>query len=62
MDILTQILLSFCLATDAFAVSISNGICSIKITRKIHYYRLNLWIVSGIMPIIGYLLGNGLIV
>lgn len=61
MDILTQILLSFCLATDAFAVSISNGICSIKITRKnVITTALTFGLFQGIMPIIGYLLGNGL--
>ena len=61
MDILTQILLSFCLATDAFAVSISNGICSIKITRKnVITTALTFGLFQGIMPIIVYLLGNGL--
>jgi putative Mn2+ efflux pump MntP len=59
MDLLTQILLGFCLATDAFAVSITNGMCSKKITAKnVYTTALTFGGFQGIMPVIGYVLGN----
>lgn len=59
MDLLTQILLGFCLATDAFAVSITNGICSCKITkRNIFATAITFGAFQGIMPVLGYTLGN----
>jgi putative Mn2+ efflux pump MntP len=58
MDLLTQILLSFCLATDAFAVSITNGMCSCKITkRNILATALTFGAFQGVMPILGFTLG-----
>lgn len=60
MDLLTQILLSFCLATDAFAVSVSNGICSMKITGKdVIATALTFGLFQSTMPVLGYILGNG---
>ncbi|NLP16754.1 MAG: manganese efflux pump [Clostridiales bacterium] len=57
MDILTQILLGFCLATDAFAVSVTNGICSPKITRKnVFNTAFTFGAFQGIMPILGFTL------
>lgn len=59
MDLLTQILLAFCLATDAFAVSITNGMCSNKISKKnIIATALTFGAFQGIMPVLGYVLGN----
>lgn len=59
MGLITQILLAFCLATDAFAVSITNGMCSSKITRKnIIATAFTFGSFQGIMPILGYILGN----
>jgi putative Mn2+ efflux pump MntP len=59
MDFITQILLSFCLATDAFAVSITNGMCSCKVTKKnVLATAFTFGFFQGIMPILGFLFGN----
>lgn len=59
MDLLTQILLSFCLATDAFAVSITNGMCCRQVTQKnIFTTALTFGVFQGTMPILGYILGS----
>ncbi|TAH66920.1 MAG: manganese efflux pump [Anaerolineaceae bacterium] len=59
MDLLTQILLGFCLATDAFAVSITNGMCSSKVTKEnVITTALTFGIFQGFMPVLGYFLGN----
>lgn len=59
MDIITQILLAFCLATDAFAVSLTNGMCSSKITKKnVLDTAFTFGAFQGLMPILGYILGN----
>lgn len=58
MDLLTQILLGFCLAADAFAVSITNGMCSSKITKENAFFTaLTFGGFQALMPILGYLLG-----
>ncbi|MDD4112720.1 MAG: manganese efflux pump MntP family protein, partial [Herbinix sp.] len=57
--LITQILLGFCLATDAFAVSITNGMCSYRVTKKdVLTTALTFGLFQGIMPILGFLLGN----
>ncbi|MDD4113380.1 MAG: manganese efflux pump, partial [Herbinix sp.] len=59
MDLITQILLGFCLATDAFAVSITNGMCSYRVTKKdVLTTALTFGLFQGTMPILGFLLGN----
>lgn len=59
MDFITQILLSFCLATDAFAVSITNGMCSYKVTKEnVVSTAFTFGLFQGFMPILGFLLGN----
>jgi len=59
MDFITQILLAFCLATDAFAVSITNGMCSSKITKKnVFATAFTFGAFQGMMPILGFILGN----
>lgn len=59
MDFITQILLAFCLATDAFAVSITNGMCGSKINKKnILATALTFGAFQGIMPVLGYVLGK----
>jgi putative Mn2+ efflux pump MntP len=59
MDLITQILLGFCLATDAFAVSITNGMCSIKVTKKnVLSTAFTFGLFQGVMPILGFLLGS----
>lgn len=58
MDLLTQILLGFCLATDAFAVSITNGMCTSKITQKnIFATAITFGAFQAFMPVLGYILG-----
>ncbi len=59
MDFFTLMLLALGLAADAFAVSISNGMCSNHIQKK-HAFITGLTFGSfqAIMPIIGYLLGK----
>lgn len=59
MDLITQMLLGFCVATDAFAVSITNGMCSHKSTKgNILATALTFGAFQGIMPILGFILGN----
>ncbi len=59
MDILTQILLGFCLASDAFAVSITNGMCSLKITKKsVFATAFTFGAFQGLMPLLGFALGK----
>ena len=59
MDLLTQILLGFCLAADAFAVSITNGMCSKSITKKnVFLTAFTFGGFQAFMPILGYTLGS----
>lgn len=59
MDLITQILLGFCVATDAFAVSITNGMCSSRITkRNVLSTAFTFGLFQGIMPIMGFFLGH----
>ncbi len=59
MDFLTQILLGFCLATDAFAVSITNGMCSYKVTKiDVLSTAFTFGLFQGVMPILGFIFGN----
>ena len=61
MDLLTLILLAIGLTADAFAVSITNGICRNRVTKR---YALATGIMFGLfqafMPALGFLLGNTL--
>lgn len=59
MDLITRILLAFCLSADAFAVSISNGMCSAKITGKnVAATAFTFGAFQGSMPVLGFLLGK----
>jgi Predicted membrane protein len=59
MDFVTLILLALSLAADAFAVSITNGICSNKITFQNAFATgLTFGIFQATMPVLGFLLGN----
>jgi putative Mn2+ efflux pump MntP len=59
MDFYALILLTLGLAADAFAVSITDGICSSKVTKK---YALTTALTFGffqaLMPVLGYTLGR----
>ncbi len=59
MDFITPFLLSIGLSADAFAVSVTDGICSKEVTkRNALLTSLIFGAFQGIMPIIGYYLGN----
>lgn len=59
MNLITQILLGFCVATDAFAVSITNGMCSNKITKiNVFSTAFTFGLFQGIMPLLGFYLGS----
>lgn len=59
MGVITIILLSFGLAMDAFAVSITNGMCYKKFKRKEAFATaLTFGLFQAIMPIIGYTFGK----
>lgn len=59
MGFITLILLAFGLSADAFAVAVSDGICSHKVTRKDAFYTaLTFGFFQGLMPVLGFTLGN----
>lgn len=59
MDCFTLILLSLGLAADAFAVSITNGMCSRKITPKNALLTgITFGFFQAIMPVLGFYLGK----
>lgn len=58
MDLLTLILIAFGLATDAFAVSLSNGMCARRIAKKtILGTAFTFGFFQAMMPVLGYFLG-----
>ena len=61
MDFLTLVLISVGLAMDAFAVSVCKGL-SVRESRAEAMLKVGIWfgVFQGIMPIIGYLLGESL--
>lgn len=59
MDLYTLIILALGLSADAFAVSISNGICSRKVTKRDALITaLFFGFFQALMPVLGYILGN----
>jgi len=59
MDLITIIVLAFALAMDAFAVSISNGICYFGIRKKqILTMGISFGFFQAFMPVLGYFLGK----
>ncbi len=59
MDFITLFLLAFGLAADAFAVSVTNGMCSCKITRRHAVLTaLTFGFFQALMPVLGFVLGN----
>jgi len=59
MDFITLLLLSVGLAMDAFAVSISNGICFQKIGKKEVFLTAFMFgLFQGIMPVLGFFAGQ----
>jgi putative Mn2+ efflux pump MntP len=59
MDLLTLILLALGLSADAFAVSITNGMCSNKVTKKnVLITALTFGFFQALMPVLGFTLGK----
>ncbi len=59
MDLITLFLLAFGLASDAFAVSVTNGMCSSRITKRHALLTaLTFGFFQALMPVLGYVLGN----
>lgn len=59
MDPITLILLALGLSADAFAVSVTDGICSRKVSIKNAFtISLTFGIFQALMPVIGYILGR----
>ena len=59
MQIWEIVLIAFALSMDAFAVSVSNGICMKDLNRfKLFMISLFFGVFQGIMPIIGYFAGS----
>ena len=57
MDFFTLILIALGLTADAFAVSITNGICSIKINKKHALHTaVTFGLFQALMPVIGFFL------
>jgi putative Mn2+ efflux pump MntP len=58
MDLFTLILLALGLAADAFAVSLSNGMCASTVTKK-HTLAtaFTFGFFQAVMPVLGYFLG-----
>ncbi|HHU71892.1 MAG TPA: manganese efflux pump [Clostridiales bacterium] len=58
MDFITLVLLSFGLAADAFAVSLSDGMCSKKVTKNNALaVATSFGFYQALMPVLGYFLG-----
>lgn len=59
MDIITLVLLALGLSADAFAVSVTNGMCSKKVTKRHALLTaLTFGLFQAFMPVLGYILGN----
>lgn len=59
MDLLTVVLLALGLSADAFAVAVTNGLCSDKVTKKHAFLTaLTFGFFQALMPTIGFFLGK----
>lgn len=58
MELLSVFLLAFGLSMDAFAVSVSDGICYPKEKKKLILAAISFGIFQALMPLIGYFVGN----
>ncbi len=59
MDFLTLVLLALGLAADAFAVSVTNGMCSSRVTKRHALLTaLTFGFFQALMPVLGFALGN----
>ena len=58
MELLSVFLLAFGLSMDAFAVSVSDGICYPREKQKLFLAAISFGIFQALMPLIGYFVGN----
>lgn len=59
MDFVTLILLALGLSADAFAVAVTNGICSNRVTKKNALATaVTFGFFQGLMPVLGFFLGK----
>jgi putative Mn2+ efflux pump MntP len=59
MDFITLILLALGLSADAFAVAVTNGMCSSKITKRHAFYTaITFGFFQALMPVLGFTLGR----
>ena len=59
MDFITLVLLALGLAADAFAVSVTNGMCSSRVTRRHNLVTaFTFGFFQAIMPVLGFILGR----
>ncbi len=58
MELIQVFLLALGLSMDAFAVSVSNGICYQKEKKKLTLSGISFGIFQALMPLIGYLAGK----
>ncbi len=59
MDLLTLVLLALCLSADAFAVAVTNGMCSDKVTKRHAVMTaLTFGFFQALMPVLGFTLGK----
>ena len=59
MDFITLILLALALSADAFAVAVTDGICSSKVTKKDAFITaLTFGVFQALMPVLGFALGH----
>lgn len=57
MNFFSQIILAYSLSADAFAMAVTNGICSHKVTKKQTFTTgLIFGALQGLMPLVGFLL------
>ena len=59
MDLISLTLIAFSLSADAFAVAVTNGICSNKITKNnVLATAFTFGFFQGFMPMLGFVLGK----
>lgn len=59
MDLFTLLFLALGLSADAFAVSVTNGMCSSRITKKSAFATaMTFGLFQALMPILGFILGQ----
>lgn len=59
MDLFTLLFLALGLSADAFAVSVTNGLCSSRITKKNAFVTaMTFGLFQALMPILGFILGQ----